>query len=404
MKTVEDIIGSLAPKKYAIFVSGDPGVITMQEELKRLKLQMWQEGKIEQREYENANGVFLRFSVDGVIYSGIIQTRDQTETRGMLLRTPPELHEKGASLLTILKIPLDRIPLFPFFTALDKSVTRELRQKLSTQYWASFSNDVEALKSWYLDFVKSRRKIINIEVPQLEPAVPSWIGNLKVYVLYNEKDRIIATRYYRSSEKIDDVLIEKTPESFGLRESEKAFSSLFTLPEKQNSIFETTQFSKEGEKVYSNWDHPFFRAADEVREYIEKFNRAQPRILFDAYHITRARIYNWTYQEISKTRQLASKFSPLTEAFQHWLEPIQVLIFYFIDQPVKGRITDGIITAYYVNGPQDEIVVEKVESRDDAKWNEDLVQKYFPASKRKPIWGFTSLMFAYLGKKLGADY
>ena len=403
MKAIEKIIRKLAPKKYAIFVSGDPGVVTLQEDLKKFKLQKLKEGEIEQKEYENANGVFLRFSVANVIHSGIIQTEDENDSRSLLLTIPPELREEGAKILTILKTPLDRIPMFPFFTILGRSELKELKKNLSQQYWASFSDDVEALKKWHLDFIKFRREMIRTEVPQLEPAVPAWLGSLKVYILYNEEDRIIAKRYYRSLEKDDEVFVTKTSESIALK-AEKAFSKAFILPPKQNALSESIQFSKEGEKVYSNWDHPYFSAVEDLKTQVERFNRAQPGVLCNAYKISRTLAYNWTYQEIRKIRELAISFPALKKSFQQWLQPIQALVFYFIDNPIKGRITDGIITAYYINGPEDKIIVEKMENRDAVKWNEDLVRQYFPESRGEIIFGFTSRMLHYLSDKLGTDY
>jgi len=403
LKKVEEIIASLAPKKYAIFVSGDHGVVSMQEDMKRLRLQAFREGKIEQKTYENPSGVYIRFSINSVIHSGIIQTEDEIETRGMLLDLPPRLREENVNLLTIQKIPLDRIPTFPFFTILDKSETKESKRKLSQQYWASFSDNVEALKNWYLDFYGFRRDIVNTEVPQLATAIPSWMSSLKTYVLYNEENRTIATRYYRSMDDKDVVWVKKTSESVGLN-SEKVFSSAFDLPPKEDAISETVQFDKEGEKAYSRWDHPYFAAVEDIKKQIEKFNRAQPGILYDAYYASNSLIHHWTYKEMNKVREIAPKFPLLKQVFQPWLEPIQVLVLYFIDEPVKGRITDGIITAYYVNGPEDKIMVKKVENKDDTKWKEDLVLQHFPKSIGKPFLGFTSSMLHYLSNKLGADY
>ena len=403
MKKVDQIIHSLVPEKYAIFVTGDPGVVTMQEDLKKFKLQMWRGERIGQKEYENANGVFLRFSVNGAIHSGIIQTKNKIETRGMLLEIPPKLQEEGVNLLTILGLPLDRIPLFPFFTGLDKILSRETIRELSQQYWANFTDDVEALKNWYSDFIRFRREIINTQIPQLEPAVPSWLGNLKVYVLYSEKNRMIATAYYRNLEDKDVVSVEKTSEPVGLR-TEEAFSNVFTLPSKQDYISGSVQFSKVGEKAFSDWDHPYFSAVEDSKKQVEKFNRAQPSILYDAYTVSRSLVYNWTYKEISKIRELATRLPSLKKTFQHWLKPVQVLLFYFVERPIRGRRTDGTITAYYVNGPEDSIIVKRVENRDYVKWKEELVQQYFPASEGKSFFGFQSSMLTYLSNKIGADY
>jgi len=81
-----------------------------------------------------------------------------------------------------------------------------------------------------------------------------------------------------------------------------------------------------------------------------------------------------------------------------------VLVLYFIDDSIAGRVTDGVIAGWYVHGLEDKIIVEKMKTGGDViKWNEDLVRQYFPASGT-PIFGLTSNLLHYLGDKLGADY
>lgn len=400
-----DIVSELAPKKRAVFVEGDPGIVSMQEDLKRLKLQQFREGRIKQNAYENANGVFLRFSRNGAIYSGIIQTEDKNETRGLLLELPPRLHKEGVYPLTIKRTPQDRIPLFPFFTVLDGSELADPKKKLSKQYWSRFSDDIQALRSWHLDRIRFRKEIINTEAPQLEAAVPSWMTGLKIYVLYNAQKRTIVTRYYRSLENRSAVWVAETSGSPSLEGDTWAqvFVNAFDLPSKRNLVLETTQFSREGETVYSKWDHPYFSAVEDVKKQIEGFNRAQPGILYDAYLMSPSLVHYWTAKRIRKTRELSDKFPILNKVFESWLKPIQALLLYFVDEPIRGRITDGIITAYYVNGETDEILVKRVEKKEDTKWNEDLVKEYFPKSAGKPMFGFSSSILHYLRDKLGAD-
>lgn len=403
MDKIQRIIQNLAPDKYTIFVGGDPGVVALQEDLKRFKLQKWQAKEIEQKEYENLNGVFLRFSLEGAVYSGIVQTEDEAETRSMLLTIPPELQKEGAEILAILKTPLNRISLFPFFSILEKNELKEPKQKLALQYWTNFKDDVEALQNWYMDLIRFRREIVATEIPELEPAVPAWMGRLKVYVLYNEKDRTIATKYYRSPDKADVVFVEKTSDSVGLK-AETAFSKSFVLPPVQDALSENVQFNQESEKVYFNWGHPYISAAEDLKKQVGIFNRAQKGITYDAYRISSSLAYNWTWREICKLREIITRFPLFREKLRHWLQPLQVLVLCFIDDPIAGRVTDGMIAGWYVHGPEDKIIVEKMKTRDDViKWNEDLVRQYFPASGT-PIFGFTSGLLHYLSDKLGADY
>lgn len=403
MSKIQKMIQSLAPYKYSIFVAGDFGVVALQEDLRKFKLQKWQAKEIKQEEYENSNGVFLRFSLEGATYSGIVQTEDEAETRSILRTIPPELHKEGAEILTILKTPLDRISLFPFFSILEKNELKEPKRKLARQYWTSFNDDVEALRNWYKDFIRFRREIVATEIPQLEPAVPAWMGCFKVYVLYNKKDRTIATKYYRSPDRDDAVFVEETSESVGLK-AETAFSKSFALPPMQDALSESVQFNQESEKVYFDWDHPYISAAEDLKKQAVEFNRAQRGISYDAYKISPSLLYAWTARELSKLRELITRFPLLKEELQRWLQPLQVLVLYFIDDPIVGRVTDGVIAGWYVHGPEDKIIVEKMKTKDDVvKWNNNLVRQYFPASG-SPIFGFTSLLVYYLRDKLGADY
>jgi len=401
LKSINEIISELFPKKNAVFVSGAAGVTSLQQELRRLKLQLWQVKKIEQKEYEKPNGVFLRFSINGIVHSGIIQAMEENETREMLLTIPPKLQKEGVEVLTILKLPLDRIPLFPFFAILDSEGT-EIRKKLAKQYWGSFKDDAEALEKWYKDLLGYRRELVAVEFPQLEPAVPSWISKLEVFVLYNEKDRTIATRYYRSTKREDQVIVNKTSESLGSKT--EVFSKVFSLPPIGDALSEGIRFDVESEKIYLNWEHPFFSGVDELKKEIKNFNRAQRGILFDAYKISDSFAFNWTYKEISKRRELAARFPFLKEMFQNWLQPVQVIVRYFIDGPIEGRVTGGHIAAIYVHGSKDQIVVEKVKKREDATYDEKLAREYFPTSVGKPFYGFRADLLHYLSGKLGADY
>lgn len=403
-----DIILSIAPEKFAIFVSGEIGVIKMQETLKESKMHQWREGKISQEEYDNPNGIFLCFVYNNSIYSGIIQAENSNDSKIMLLDIPLKLHEEGMDLKTILRLPMDRIPLFPFFTILNSLQFGkiELINELKRQYWSNFTEDVEALKNWYLDYVRFKREVINKEAPQLEFSIPYWLENLEIYVLYNEEERIIATAYYSCPENKDDVVFVKKITNkirFGIDKYD-LFSNFFTLPAPQYIISRTTSHSKVGEKAFSDWNHPYFAAVEELEKEVKNFNKAQPSFLYEAYSSSPSLIYNWTYQEIQKRRELTDKFHFLKETFKHWCKPVQVLIRYFIEEPKKNWITDGIINGYYVNGPDDRIIVKRVRTKDELKQDELLVKQYFPESDDRPFLSFHSFIHSYLSSKLGADY
>ena len=387
MKKIEEITRKIAPSKNAIFVDGDPGIVSLQESMKTA-----------------SNSVFARFRLEGTIYSCMVETKDELETRGMLLSIPIEFKKEGVEVLTVLKAPLDRISLFPFFSILEKGELKEPIRKLKEQYWARFKDDVEALHNWYSDLVRFRREIVTGEVPRLEPAVPAWMGHLRVYVLYNERDRVIATRYYRSAEKEDTVSVKETSETLGFK-GEAVFSKLFSLPPMKTMLSDTAYFSQEGEKVYLNWEHPYISASEELRKQVERFNRVQRRTYFDAYRISSSLIDNWTRQEILKLRELITEFPLFTEKLKHWLQPLHVVVLYFVDDPVESKRTDGMITGCYMPGTSDKILVERMDTRDGVMRlfaSPDLAQQYFPDSG-KPIFGFTSGLIHYLGGKLGEN-
>jgi hypothetical protein len=89
---------------------------------------------------------------------------------------------------------------------------------------------------------------------------------------------------------------------------------------------------------------------------------------------------------------------------QNWLQPVQVIVRYFVEEPIGNRITDGLIGATYVHGPRDQIIVEKVKNREYAKYSENLARDYFPKCTGKPFCGFTSGLLYYLRDKMGEDY
>jgi hypothetical protein len=401
MKSFSDIAKELFPKNYAVFVSGDVGVSSLQRELAKYKAILLREKQIDQKAYESSEGVFLRCSKDDQRYSGIIQAKERGKRREMLFSIPPKLQEGGFEVLTIFKVPLERVPSFPLLSVIDKQSSAN-RKALAQQYWKKFDDDIDALKSWYLDLLKYRRELVFLDFPQIASAVPSWISKHDVFVLYNEKSRAISTRYYRNPRNEDTVLVSRTEEPIG--PGSDALSRIFKLPAKENAISEGWVFNSENEKVYSNWEHPFFAATEELGKELKNFNSVQKPFTFSAYDASESLVSSWTYQEINKRRELARRYPFLEGMFKDWVRPVQVLVRYNIEAPTESRVTDGSIAATYVHGLEDRIVVERVKSRADIMYSEELTRKYFPPSTEIPFYGFQSVLLHYLSDKFGYEY
>ncbi len=398
-----EIIFKIFGKKQSVFLSGEAGITTLQRDLfESKKIAMSMKGPpLDATDLFNSNGIFLKFSKNDEVYSGIVQCKDSVEARNLLIETPSLIRKEGAEVLAISIVPLRRIPIFPVSIVFD-AIKND--KNLACQYWSRFSDDIQALTSYYYDLIEFRRDLIGLEFPQLELDVPNWINNLSVFVLYNEAQHAITTKYYRSL-GIDEVKVAKTTESLGIKTTNEAFSKTFILPPNEYALFESVNFNLEIDKPYHNWSHPLIAAITDIRQQISKFNRAQSREYYDAYSITQSLIKNWTFRQISETRALVTKFPCLKEILPaEWLKPIHVVIQYSIGEPAENRITDGRIAAMFATGPEDSVVVEQMKNLNEVKYGEEIFKQYFPDSSGKFFFGFTSILFAYLEDKFGDEF
>jgi hypothetical protein len=398
-----EMIFRVFSQKQSVFLSGEAGIVDLQQELfqsKKLELQL-KGPPLDANYLFNSNGIFLKFSKNGEIYSGIVQCKDPSEAKNLLIETPAKIRKEGAEVLAISIVPLHRIPIFPMSTIFDAAKNDE---KLARQYWNRFSDDAQALISYYSDLIQFRRELIELEFPQLELALPDWMNKLSVFVLYNEAQHAITTKYYRSL-GIDEVKVAGTTESMGIKTTEEAFSKAFSLPPKEYALSESVKFNLEQERPYHNWSHPLIAAINDIKQQINKFNRAQPREYYDAYNISQSSIKNWTFREISETRALVRKFPCLKEILpEEWLNPLQVVIRYSIGEPVENMVADGRIAAMFAAGPEDSIMVEQMKNFDDVRYGEEIFKQYFPDSSGKFFFGFALILFKYLEDKFGDEF
>lgn len=384
MKSLDEVMEALRriPHEQWIFVSGEEGVVELQEKLSP----------------KTSHGIFLRFLLDDVVYSGVIQTSSQSNTRKAFLEIPTIMQEKNATILRILRLPLNRISLFPLFTVIDM-IPKGSVEGIGRNFWAEFTKEVDALESWFLDYLRYKREIVYEEIPELEPAMPHWLQNLEVFVLYDKAKNAIATRYYRSDN--EDAISVKETKQLTMKNREELFSKLFDLPSTEK-YFYGNFVSSVGEKpVYSGWGHPYFAAVENLKERVKSYNGSQPRCIYSAYDTSEVLLKNWAFKEIEKIRELATEFPELKKVFRQWLKGVQVLILYFIHKPKRGWITDGILSSYYVNGPSDRIVVKRVEDKDKTKYDEEMMREYMPESSLKPFYWRQSSILHFLRDVFG---
>jgi len=350
-------------------------------------------------------GVYVRFTIDSKIYTGLIACKDRNDIRIMQLTLPKLLQDEGAKGVFLTEFPFQHVTIGALSNFFSVRYS-EKEQKITKKYWRVFKDDIEALQTYYTDLVNFRRELIFTQFPSLELEIPQWVEKNSVFVLYNEESRSVHVKFFNNthSDK-DEIIVQKTSEEVSFKNQE-AFSKLFTLPPKENAISESSYYHQFGEKPYYNLPHPFLSVIEELKPQIQRFNSAQPRRFYNACNISPALVSNWTYQEIMTTRALLKKFPSIQGRLPYqWQKPIQVLIRYHLNDLSEGSVPDGKISAAFVNGPYDKILVEESRNISDL-WvdYEQVVKKYFPEAKERPFYGFTSTLLTYIAEKLGEEY
>lgn len=396
-----ELIGRLSEKRNSIFVNRDSGIIYLQNSLKKFKLDSWRKHRISQDEYENPNSVYIKFVYRDKIYSGIIETKDNVDSRAILFNAPNIISDVGGNVINIIMLPFERIPLYPFFDII-KMILNEEINKLKASYLSNIydNNYEDVIKKWYEDYINYRREITYKFIPEVEYVSPHWLTNLKLFILIFEEGKGIATRYYYTEQK-DDVIVKRIIKNSD--DIHELFMKNFQLPNSKYLLTEGSYFSYVTDYI-NRANHPFFEAVKDIQKQINNFNKAQPIKYYNAYILTKSMINNWSIKKINMIRQITNILPELKNYFKNWLKKINVLNLYYINEPEKGRITDGLITTYYISNGEDKTITIQVKNKEDVKFNEDIIIKYFPEATGDVFYGSSSLILSYLEEKIGARY
>ncbi len=411
MSRAENFIEIIKPisRPATVFLQGDPGITSLLKDVNFGRREMFRLGKISQRELEDQYGVFVRFQYEGTIYSGIIPVSSESDRIEIATAIQSRVHEKKAKLLTLLQLPNPRMPTFPFFTACDMILSGmySVKERLAKNYWAKYSNDKDAISEWLRDFLKFRREIVYTVAPQLESEVPYVLSKQTVLVLHDPQSMTVALRYYRSTSNEDVVEVNQTEHGFiGVPSfrpgpsDEDIFSQNFRLPSANELLQEITYFTRVRSKVYHDWGHPYFAAAAELKQHIERYNKLAPRSYEDATYLTEAKLHNWTYVELQTKRELMKRFPELNELFGELAEPVHAVHIYGLREPEPSLFRDGTIETYYFHSDRDE--VDTYHMDDDGR-AEKVLEKVFGLTAREAFQSETSSISYFLRDKLGKD-
>lgn len=401
--SLSELVRSLGKFRSAVFVRGDPGVASLLEQLTQQRLHLWRSEKISQADYKNPHRVFVRFRIDRSLCSGLVQASSQEEALDIFLDIQFGLHKKEAEILTLLRLPVPRIRTFPFFVICEE-ILRNVGQKLAANYWPQHPKNIEAIRAWLVDFLCYRREIIRTRVPELEPVVPSALTNQRVLGLYDPSAGAITLRYYRSMEDTDivDVREERTETPFGPHDN-KLFEELFDLPPQVELLREVRQCSGAGRMTYREWGHPYFVAADELRQHIERYNRYLPGTYQDATYVTDARLYDWTSSEIRLIRELSQRFPEVGEHFRNFMHPVEVIHVYQLDEPRETWIRNGSISIYYMRGPADRVSTIRLNVGEEFRHAVNILENKFGLHKRNVFLKIDTHILWYLRDKADID-
>lgn len=295
-------------------------------------------------------------------------------------------------------LPLPRIPPFPFITVATE-IEREVGKELAENYFRSFEQDSDAIRTWFEDFIKARREIINTKLKRLALAAPIVMKPIEVFILYDPKVQRVKARYYTAD--MDKVLIKEVEQT--VLKSDTAFESLFELPPKKNWIYETTRATYEKRKVYESWDHPYLAAMKDIKEELEQFNRQQDPCRYDADAATLPRIKEWVSQRINETRNLVNRLPHIKHRFTHILNPIYHISIISKDPPYPGKRRDGTLISYYFTGKENKIEALEFETKEEIPPKEELIKSIFPDldPEAVPFWEIHSGLLYYLIDKTG---
>ena len=177
----------------------------------------------------------------------------------------------------------------------------------------------------------------------------------------------------------------------------------FNLPDQKYYITEDRTHFTKPDYIMEYWDHPFIEASNDIKEQINNFNKAQPRKYYSAHTLTKSMINYWCVNKIYMIRELVKFIPILKKYYTFWLNKINVLNMYYINEPKRGRITDGIIITYYISEGDDKIITVQLFNKENVIYNENIIKDYYPESKGKIYSSSSSILF-YLEDKMGTSY
>jgi hypothetical protein len=345
---------------------------------------------------ENLRGLLVKVIMFPMVFTAFIGTNDDLEVEN-LREAVNELADPFARLgiisIRTSKIPARTLSLFPMTSVLTH-LDSKLRRIASQRYFDSVGREPEsALKSWYEDYLQSRREIIE-RVPDLDLFVGSMLLSKHASLLYDRKREFLYERELVSAETRDSVEI-RIEEIESLDKLDKG-----TQPPSVSLISETRHWSSRPD-FYLDWDHPYIKALNDTKENIRELSLKIGIPSYDASIATTESLKSWSEQEVNEIRYVSEKLR-LQDELAEWLRPLRVYIAYLLNEPQKHRVLDGLITRRFFIGQNELYLAQRVrtEARESGWVN---FEEAFPKVKErtKLFRESNSRLLSYLGPIMG---
>jgi hypothetical protein len=396
--------GFLSKYKYAAHVKGDPGITLMLERLRERKMELLRRGTITDSEYRTPFGVFARCKINGQVYSILIQTLSQEETLDAYLDIQFRLQELGAKMLSLIRLPVSKIPLFPLFSVCDR-IERSIAQKISANYWSGSVERTKSIETWIREFLDYRRKIVVEIIPELEPAVPFVFHRQTVFCIHDPYSNNFAVRYYRSKQD-DDVRIDEISDLGRFFNIWDLFEKHFgeKLPPKEDLLQGWAFSGGPTWTVGREMGHPYFAAVRELRQYVEQFNKSIPEPYVDALYLTEAKLGFWTSSELRTIRELSDRFAEVKDHFRDFQTAVQVAHIYHLDDPKEGEIRNGSISSFYWHAPTERVITIRLGDEKDLDRVNEILGTQYGVSRENAFHARSTHILHYLQDKMGTGH
>ena len=346
------------------------------------------------------NGLYVKILIGATVFTGLLQTRDQTETeqlRSKFFDQAAPFEREGIVTIRALKIPIKPISLFPANTAAGQ-IDYQHRLVASARYFERFGPDArESLGSWYRDYLSEQRAIVQ-HIPDLDILLGGMMLGKRVVIIYDPNAELLSVSEFISSDRSDtiDVRIESIV-SFDELERRKDDLS-------RRSLLRETRFAAREHRLYLRWGHPYLKALEEIQLGVREVNSQLGAPYYDATLATVESLERWIKSGISELRSLAERLH-LQREFALWLGPLHAYVAYSLDDPRPNWVRDGIIVQRFYAAESDRISVRCVPATPDRK-GDAVFDQAFPAIDESTHAFFetsSSLVF-YLGPIVGDPY